>query len=123
MREAAPTSTLTGLSSARRRTAPCVEVGRTRFLSGLTDAELEQHIDDSGWAWRVAYARFQAYGSPADRAEALMLLSLHTLAVLARSPAAQAARWAEIERSLDEGVDYFQVQGRIARERLIQGAA
>jgi hypothetical protein len=75
--------------------------------AGLADEELEQHIDDLAWSWRVAYDRYQRYGLPADRDEALLLLHIHNQAVLSRSPVAQAARWAEIDRSIDEGVGYF----------------
>lgn len=31
--------------------------------------------------------------------------------------------WERMQRNLDNGVDYFQVQGRLARERLERGAA
>jgi hypothetical protein len=82
----------------------------------MNDDELEQHIDDLAWSWRTAYARFEAHGLPADRDEALMLLHLHNEAVMSRSPAAQAARWAEINRSIDEGVGYFSWAGQQARE-------
>lgn len=83
---------------------------RERFE--LSGDELEQHIDDLAWSWRIAYDRFERYGLPADRDDALMLLHLHNRAVIMRTPEAQAARWAEIKRRTDEGVGYFDAQGR-----------
>jgi hypothetical protein len=88
----------------------------------LPDEELEQHIDDLAWSWRTAYDRFQTHGVRADREEALMLLRLHNRAVLARSPAAQAARWAEIEEAIDNGVGFFDARGREARAAMDRGA-
>jgi hypothetical protein len=105
-------------------TAPSERLdGFARERRDLSDDELEQHIDDLAWSWRTAYARFQEHGLAADRDEALMLLHLHNRAVLARSPAAQAARWAEIERAIDDGVGYFDACGAAARARREASAA
>jgi hypothetical protein len=83
------------------------ETALTSERFDLSDDELEQHIDDLAWSWRVAYDRFQRYSLPADRDEALMLLHLHNRAVMSRSPAVQAARHAQFERDLEERCNYF----------------
>lgn len=74
----------------------------------LSDAELEQHIQDTCWLWQRAYARFQAHGNPADRDEAELWLHAQNEAILMRSPAVLAARHAAFERRISEGVDFFQ---------------
>jgi hypothetical protein len=98
------------------------EALETFARADLSDDELEQHIDDLAWGWRTAYARFQEHDIPADRDEALMLLHLHNQAVLSRSPAAQAARWAEIERAIDESSNYFGMRGGEDRAAMERGA-
>lgn len=81
----------------------------------LTDDELELHIAHCGQLFQHAYERFQAYGDPAERDAALLWLHHQNEAMLARSPAVQAARHAEFERRLvDEGLDYFQSDAALA---------
>lgn len=70
-------------------------------------SELETHIADCERLWRAAYQRFQDHGNPHDRDEALLHLHRQNEAILARSPAVQAARHAAFERTVDEGVGYF----------------
>jgi hypothetical protein len=53
----------------------------SRVLSG---EELERHIADCCTLWERAYARFQAYGNPADRDEAVLWLHRMNLAILMR---------------------------------------
>lgn len=84
----------------------------------LTDVEHAAHILDCERLWRAAYAEFEAHGNPSDRDEALLHLHRMNEAILGRSAAMQAQRHAEFERMLDEGCDYFQVQG--ARDALMQ---
>jgi hypothetical protein len=110
-------ATCAGLDEDRARAA-LTQFPRTE----ISDDELEQHIDDLAWSWRTAYARFEEHGIAADRDEALILLQLHNRAVLSRSPAAQAARWAEIERAVDEQCNYFGMRGREDRASMGRGA-
>jgi hypothetical protein len=77
-------------------------------LGELSDEELECHIEDCQHLWMTAYERFQLYGDPNDRDEALLHLHRMNEAILARSPAVQAARHAAFEQRLDDGIDYFQ---------------
>jgi len=74
---------------------------------GALDEELEQHIRDCEWQWQRAYARFQAHQCPHDRDEALLHLHRMNVAILARSPAVQAARHAAFERAITEQCAYF----------------
>ena len=60
-----------------------------------TDTEREIHIEDSAHQWRMAYERFQMYGLPADRDEALQHLRRMNEDILGRSAAVQAQRHAE----------------------------
>jgi hypothetical protein len=103
---AAQQSADAGCKDCEHRGAVCREAG-----SALADDELEIHIEDAHWQYRTAYERFQLHGCPCDRDEALLHLHRMNTAILARSAAIQAARHAAFERRLDEGVDYFQVQG------------
>ena len=80
-----------------------------------TDTEREIHIEDSAHQWRMAYERFQMYGLPADRDEALQHLHRMNEAIMGRSAAVQAQRHAEFEQRLAEGIDYFATAG--ARDR------
>ena len=81
----------------------------------LSDAELDAHIDDCATHLMRAYARYQDSRLPADREEAVLWLELERIALLERQARHGVERHAEFERRLDEGVDYFQVQG--ARDR------
>lgn len=71
------------------------------------DHELELHIEDCHYQYRTAYERFQLWGNPHDRDEALLHLHRMNMAILMRSPAVLAARHAAFERRVSEGVDYF----------------
>jgi len=82
----------------------------------MTDAEREQHIVDCGYLLEKAMAEGNA-----DEAQHQMALMY--AAIEARSPAQQARMTAEIERRIDEGVDYFQVQGARDGRQLGQGVS
>jgi hypothetical protein len=100
-----------------------LDVGQDAAASSARfDEELEIHIEDCHWQYRTAYERFQMHGNPNDRDEALLHLHRMNAAILARSPAAQAARWAEIDRSIDERFDYFGMRGREDRAAMERGA-
>jgi len=71
------------------------------------ERELELHIEDAQQQYLWAYERFQDHGNHHDRDEALLHLHRMNQAILARSPAVQAARHAAFERTVDEGVGYF----------------
>lgn len=105
-----PEQTISASAAAPCSPALMSRVGEAlkTFSRELSDDELEQHIDDLQWLYLTAYARYEAHHSPHDRDEALYHLHLMNEAILARSPAAQAARHAEFERRISEGVDYFQ---------------
>lgn len=77
-------------------------------LQGLSDAEQEIHIEDAHWQYRTAYERFEMHGCPCDRDEALQHLHRMNAAILARSPAVQAQRHAELEQRITDGCDFFQ---------------
>jgi hypothetical protein len=86
----------------------------------LSDDELEIHIEDCQHLYLMAYERFLAYGCPHDRDDALLHLHRMNVAILSRSPAAQAVRHAAFERRLADGIDYFAARGladRAAMER------
>lgn len=87
------------------------------------DDELEQHIDDSHWLYRTAYERFQLYGNPHDRDEALLHLHRMNKAILARSEAVQAQRHAAFEQRITEGVDFFQSSYALALGQQVRGFA
>ena len=93
--------------------APARQPSPTQRVS--LDDELELHIEDCEHQYLIAYERFRLWGNPHDRDEALLHLHRMNEAILSRSPTVQAARHAEFERRLDEGVDYFSVAG--ARDR------
>ena len=83
----------------------------------LPDAELQAHIVDCGHHMQACYERFEAFKDPADRDAALHWLHMQQEAQQALSQATKDRREAEIMASiLDEGCDYFQVQG--ARDAL-----
>ena len=85
----------------------------------MTDAELTQHIKDCGKHMLACYERYEAFGDPADREAAQHWLREQNAAQAALSPAAKAAREAEIQRQIDDGLDYFQARGAADRERLV----
>ncbi|MCY1169048.1 hypothetical protein D9M73_90620 [compost metagenome] len=67
------------------------------LIKPMTAAERDLHIQDCTKHFMEAYARFEDHGLPADRDAALQWLHIRD----------QAVR----ERLLDEGLDFFQVQG------------
>ncbi len=74
--------------------------------------ELEQHIHDCGLLLQWAYARFQATQNAKFRQEACDWLRLEEQAIALRN------------ELLDEGVDFFQVQGaRLRRQMHAEGLA
>lgn len=73
----------------------------------MTDQERELHIQHCGYLMEQAMLA-------GNRQEALDWLHAETQAIGQRSAAQVARMTAEIERAIDEGVDYFQVMG--ARE-------
>lgn len=83
--------------------APAVpprQCAATPFRGELSELELEIHIEDCAYLWRMAYERFLQFGSPHDRDEALLHLHRMNEAILARSPEVQEARHAAFERQL-----------------------
>lgn len=74
----------------------------------VPDDELEIHIEDCEHLYLMAYERFRQYGCPHDRDDALLHLHRMNVAILCRSPAAQAARHAAFEQRLADGIDFFQ---------------
>jgi len=85
----------------------------------MTDTELTQHIKDCGKHMLACYERFEAFGDPTDRQAAVEWLEAQKQAQQALSPAAKAAWEAEIQASIDNGLDYFQARGAADRERLV----
>ena len=85
----------------------------------MTDAEILQHVRDCGKHMLACYERYEAFGDPADREAAQHWLREQNAAQAALSPAAKAAREAEIQRQIDDGLDYFQARGAADRERLV----
>lgn len=84
----------------------------------MGDAEILQHVRDCGRHMLACYERYEAFGDPADRQAAVDWLEAQKQAQEALSPAAKAAREAEIQRQIDDGLDYFQARGAADRERL-----
>lgn len=88
----------------------------------MGDAEILQHVKDCGRHMLACYERYEAFGDPADREAAQHWLREQNAAQAALSPAAKAAREAEIQRQIDNGVDFFAVAGQ--RDRMaLQGRA
>ena len=91
------------------------EVLRALNLGTLSDAELEQHIKDTANLLQAAYGRFQAYGLPADRDEAMQWWQAEREAIQARSARLGAARHAAFERQIGSAwfaSDEAQAMGR-----------
>lgn len=81
----------------------------------LSDAELVQHVQDCGRHMLAHYERFELLGDPADREAALMWMFMQQQAQAALSPSAKAAREAEIQRRIDDGVGFFAARGEADR--------
>lgn len=84
----------------------------------MGDAEIRQHIQDCGRHMLAHYERFELLGDPADREAAQHWLKAQNEAQAALSAGAKAAREAEIQRAIDDGVGYFAARGAADRERL-----
>ena len=108
-----PTSTVTGHGMGNGQPGGQLDVG-----AGLSDAELIRHVQDCGRHMLAHYERFEAFGDPADRQAAVDWLEAQKQAQEALSPAAKAAREAEIQRQIDDGLDYFQARGAADRQLL-----
>lgn len=74
----------------------------------MTPEERDAHIQDCTKQFMDTYARFEDHGLPADRDAALQWLHIRD----------QAVR----ERLLDEGLDFFQVQGKRDSAEMLAGA-
>lgn len=75
----------------------------------LLPAERDLHIKSCSDHFLTAYEQFQDSGEPSDREEAYRWLRMRDAAVR--------------ERVLDEGLDYFAVEGARASRQVMQGAA
>lgn len=54
------------------------------YIAVLSDAELDQHIEDTGRLMLAAYARFEQHGEPDDRIEAREWLTMRDNALARR---------------------------------------
>jgi hypothetical protein len=81
----------------------------------LSDAELIRHVQDCGRHMLAHYERFETLGDPADREAAQHWLKAQNEAQAALSATAKAAREAEIQRAIDDGVGYFAARGAADR--------
>lgn len=73
----------------------------------VSDAEILDHVEHCTHLMELAYGRYIATRNPADRAEACDWMAQRDEALKCLSPAAKAAREAEIMRAIDDGVGYF----------------
>ena len=85
----------------------------------MGDAEILQHVRDCGKHMLACYERYEAFGDPADREAAQHWLREQNAAQAALSAGAKAAREAEIQRAIDDGVGFFAARGAADRERLV----
>ena len=108
-----PTHTVIAQSRGNGQPGGQLDVG-----AGLSDAELIRHVQDCGRHMLAHYERFETLGDPADREAAQHWLKAQNEAQAALSAGAKAAREAEIQRRIDDGVDFFAVAGQRDRERL-----
>ena len=112
-----PSSTVNPCSRGNGQPGGQLDVG-----AGLSDAELIRHVQDCGRHMLAHYERFETLGDPADREAAQHWLKAQNEAQAALSAGAKAAREAEIQRQIDDGVDFFSVAGQ--RDRMaLQGRA
>ena len=112
-----PTSTVIHCGRGNGQPAGQLDVG-----AGLSDAELIRHVQDCGRHMLAHYERFETLGDPADREAAQHWLKAQNEAQAALSDAGKAEREAEIQRQIDDGVDFFSVAGQ--RDRMaLQGRA
>ena len=109
-----PTHTVIAGKPGNGQPAGQLDVG-----AGLSDAELIRHVQDCGRHMLAHYERFELLGDPADREAAQHWLKAQNEAQAALSATAKAAREAEIQRAIDDGVGYFAAAGQRDRERLV----
>ena len=102
-----PTSTVNPDGRGNGQPGGQLDVG-----AGLSDAELIRHVQDCGRHMLAHYERFETLGDPADREAAQHWLKAQNEAQAALSDAGKAAREAEIQRAIDEGVGYFAAAGQ-----------
>ena len=110
MNDKSPTHTVIAQSRGNGQPGGLLDVG-----AGLSDAELRQHIQDCGRHMLAHYERFETLGDPADREAAQHWLKAQNEAQAALSATAKAAREAEIQRAIDDGVGYFAARGAADR--------
>jgi hypothetical protein len=87
-------------------------LGRT-----VSDAEILDHVEHCTHLMELAYGRYIATRDLQERADAFGWMRQRDEALQALSPAAKAAREAEILRSIDDGLDYFQSAQALAQGR------
>ena len=109
-RNKSPTSTVNPDGRGNGQPGELLDVG-----AGLSDAELRQHIQDCGRHMLAHYERFETLGDPADREAAQHWLKAQNDAQAALSATAKAAREAEIQQAIDDGVGYFAARGAADR--------
>ena len=113
MNDKSPTSTVNPDGRGNGQPGGQLDVG-----AGLSDAELIRYVQDCGRHMLAHYERFETLGDPADREAAQHWLKAQNEAQAALSATAKAAREAEIQRQIDDGVGYFAARGAADRERL-----
>ena len=105
-----PTSTVNESGRGNGQPGGQLDVG-----AGLSDAELIRHVQDCGRHMLAHYERFETLGDPADREAAQHWLKAQNEAQAALSATAKAAREAEIQQAIDDGVGYFAARGAADR--------
>jgi len=113
-----PTSTVNPDGRGNGQPGGQLDVG-----TGLSDAELIRHVQDCGRHMLAHYERFETLGDPADREAAQHWLKAQNDAQAALSATAKAAREAEIQRAIDDGVGYFAARGAADRMAMLGRAA
>jgi hypothetical protein len=86
----------------------------------VSDDELQQHARDCTFLMESAYDRFQA-GDLHARDEAFMWMHRRDEALRCLSPAWKAAREAQIQQDIANGVGFFATEGDRARAALDGG--
>lgn len=77
----------------------------------VSDQDLRQHAADCSALMEQAYARFEEHGIPADREEAVLWMFRRDEAHRSLSPAWRAAREAQIQQAIAQGVGFFVTEG------------
>ncbi len=112
-----PITTVNSCGMGNGQPAGQLDVG-----AGLSDAELIRHVQDCGRHMLAHYERFETLGDPADREAAQHWLKAQNEAQAALSATAKAAREAEIQQAIDDGVGFFAARGAADRMAM-QGRA